>query len=511
VSQLGIEGIYLPVGITPKGNLAYLSFHGQKSNASYSCVPLAQRWYSTRDLDYATRVYPFLRDVAQFWENYLVYTNNYNGVPGGRYVDFNDAAHENYTPADVNPIVSLSFIRLVLNCALDMSTALGVDASRQANWRNILSKLSAYPTCKVADLPSQYRPADTSLWPLPIFRFTESGQAWWNGNTVGIQHIYPGNGIGLDSSPDLLQRAKNQITVLNRWRDGNGMTSFYPAAVRVGYDPATILSNLSQMVTAWGWANGFYIAGGGWMENESIVPTTIQEMLMQSQEGVIRFFPCWSRNLNARFGDLRAYGAFLVSAQLNNRVVSGVRIFSEKGRLCTLQNPWPGSRVAVYRNGRLGEVVTGARFMVPTLFNETLDLAPATDYEVWAQQIPDLFLRAPLADADGDGHANLLEYVTGGNPAVSDNRSDLGITTTNGLVQLSFTRNTNSVTATIILQNTPVLGPGGTWVGVATNQNGVWTGPLPVQEMGAGNPRSVVLRDTRASRSQFYRLRVIQR
>jgi hypothetical protein len=43
VSQLGIEGIYLPVGITPKGNLAYLSFHGQKSNASYSCVPLAPR------------------------------------------------------------------------------------------------------------------------------------------------------------------------------------------------------------------------------------------------------------------------------------------------------------------------------------------------------------------------------------------------------------------------------------------------------------------------------------
>lgn len=43
----------------------------------------------------------------------------------------------------------------------------------------------------------------------------------------------------------------------------------------------------------------------------------VTEMLLQSHEGVIRFFPCWSRNCgNARFGTLRANGAFIVSAEL---------------------------------------------------------------------------------------------------------------------------------------------------------------------------------------------------
>ena len=41
----------------------------------------------------------------------------------------------------------------------------------------------------------------------PIFRYTEKGTPWWGSNTVGIQHIYPAGGIGLDSPPELLERA----------------------------------------------------------------------------------------------------------------------------------------------------------------------------------------------------------------------------------------------------------------------------------------------------------------
>jgi hypothetical protein len=420
VSQLGINGIYLPVGIAPKGNLVYTIYMGQKSNAGYACVPLAQRWYTTRDLAFAAAAYPFFRDVAQFWENYLVYTNNYNGVAGARYVDFSDSVHES-SGNDINPLVSLSFIRLVLNCALDMSTSLGVDAARHANWQNILTNLSAYPTYRVADLgwwPSQL-PHTATVSNLPVFRYTEVGTAWWSDNTVGIQHIYPGNGIGLDSPPDLLQRATNQIYVMSRWLDNNGMSSFFPAAARVGYDPNTILAQLDNMVASWGWANGFYSANGGWMENESVVPNTIQEMLMQSQEGVIRFFPCWPTNLDGRFGTLRAYGAFLVSAQQHNGLVAGVHITSEKGQPCTVQNPWPGQSVAVTRNGLLGEVVSGARFTLPTSANETLDLAPASAYDMWAQQISNPLLRNPSADANGDGLPNLVEYLLAGmNPNV---------------------------------------------------------------------------------------------
>jgi alpha-L-fucosidase 2 len=68
------------------------------------------------------------------------------------------------------------------------------------------------------------------------------------GNILGIQHIYPAGGLGLNSTPELLQRVRNQIGVLNRWVDGNGMNSFYAAAARVGYDPQIILREMRTML-----------------------------------------------------------------------------------------------------------------------------------------------------------------------------------------------------------------------------------------------------------------------
>ena len=103
----------------------------------------------------------------------------------------------------------------------------------------------------------------------------------------------------------------------------------------------------------------------------------LNEMLFQSYEGVLRFFPCWPREQNARFGDLRAYGEFLVSAELKDGKVCGVRIISEKGKDCTVQNPWPGSKVQIVRNGKLAETVSGERFTLKTGVGEVLALETA--------------------------------------------------------------------------------------------------------------------------------------
>ena len=47
--------------------------------------------------------------------------------------------------------------------------------------------------------------------------------------------------------------SRNTIRMLNRWIDGNGMSSIYPAAVRVGYDPALILGELRGMLISGRW------------------------------------------------------------------------------------------------------------------------------------------------------------------------------------------------------------------------------------------------------------------
>jgi hypothetical protein len=363
-------GILLPVGIGPKGSVAYDVLLGQKTNSAYSCVPLANRWYATYDPDFGRKAYPFVRDTAYFWEQWLKYEN-------GRYVDYHDAIHEN-SGDDVNPILALGLVRMVMNLALDMSKELGVDASRREKWAHIRDHLSDYPSCTVRDLPPQFwpkhLPQNEETLNLAIFRYTERGMPWCDSNTLGIQHIFPANGIGLDSTPEMLQRARNQIRVLNRWRDGNGMNSIYAAAGRVGYDPNVILRQMRAMLDELALPNGMIRGNPHGMEHQSIVPNAIQEMLMQSYEGALRFFPCWPKERDARFGNLRAAGAFLVSAELKNGLIRGVKIVSEKGRGCVVVNPWPGTRVQLIRNGVKGETLAGDRFAFKTAVNETVEL-----------------------------------------------------------------------------------------------------------------------------------------
>ena len=125
--------------------------------------------------------------------------------------------------------------------------------------------------------------------------------AWFDGNTLGIQHIYPAGAIGLDSDPKLLEISRNMIDSMSRWIDGNGVSSWYTACARVGYDPAQILAELRNMYDHHSMPNKVLAFGGGGIENVS-PSLAVNEMLLQSHEGVIRFFPCWPKDLDARFG-----------------------------------------------------------------------------------------------------------------------------------------------------------------------------------------------------------------
>jgi len=355
---LKCRGVYFPVYSGPKGQMwggeaGEWIFFGQKSDAAYIIVNIGMRWGMTRDVTYGKRVYPLVLATAEFWEDYLKFEN-------GRYVICNDSIHEGSGP-DTNSIVSLALVRNVMNVALDMSRELGVDADRREKWQDIRDHLSPFPT--------------QSMNGKTVFRYTEKGTAWWPDNTLGIQHIYPANGIGLGSDPELLQVAKNTIDVMQRWFDGNGSSTFFPAAARVGYDPAVLLGKLHEY-SGRASANGRMWCGGGGLENNSTVPNTLNEMLLQSHEGILRLFAVWPKDKPARFVNLRAYGAFLVSAELKDGVVTGVKIVSERGRPCVVLNPWPSRNVRVTRNGRAKEALTGVELSFVTEPGEVINVTP---------------------------------------------------------------------------------------------------------------------------------------
>jgi len=365
-----MRGILYPVGIGPLGievtrnfpldgytkqesvQLGGL-FYGQRSNAAYGLINMAQYWRCTYDAAYGKKIYPYALAIASFWEDYLKFED-------GRYVIYGDAIQEG-SGKDMNPILSLGLIRNAFELIIDLSTTLKVDESRQGKWKDILSKLS--------DFPVQTRNGRQ------VFRYTEKGVDWRGDNGLGIQHIYPANAITLDSKEELLQVARNTIDEMKRWQDTNTSNSFFTAAIRVGYNPAVVLNELHKYALHT-YPNGFQLNNPHGIENSCTVANALDEMLCMSAGNVIRLFSGFPGNQNAGFKDIRAWGAFLVSAKLRHGIVSEVKVRSEQAKPCTLINPWPGRKIHLIRNGKSSETIGGERISFKTGKNELILIKP---------------------------------------------------------------------------------------------------------------------------------------
>ncbi|MHA4809080.1 glycosyl hydrolase family 95 catalytic domain-containing protein [Flavitalea flava] len=356
------DGVLYPVGIGPLGIettrknklMNYKTedeglFFGQKSNAAYCAVPMSMHFYKTYDYSFTKHVYPFIRSVAIFWQQYLK-------KEGDRYIIENDAIHEG-TYGTVNPILSLGLVPMILRTAFDMSVLLNTDTALREDWKEKMNHLSEYTL--------QVRNGKT------VFRYSEKGTDWWDDNTLGIQHIYPAGQIGMESDSNLLQIARNTITVMNRWMDINGSNSFFPAAVRVGYNADTIFAKLHDY-SLHTYPNGFQLNNPHGIENCSTVPNTINEMLCMSNQKTLRVFAVWPKEKYAAFSNIRCDGAFLVSSELQNNTVKYLKIVSEKGLDCVIKNPWEGKTFIIKSTIRKGWKQNGEKITVPTLAGEIL-------------------------------------------------------------------------------------------------------------------------------------------
>ncbi|HYK91324.1 MAG TPA: hypothetical protein VE398_21310 [Acidobacteriota bacterium] len=99
----------------------------------------------------------------------------------------------------------------------------------------------------------------------------------------------------------------------------------------------------------------------------------IQEMLLQSQGGVVRIFPAipsaWQ---NVGFTQLRAEGAFLVSASLKEGKLDSLQIMSEKGGKLRMQNPFRGDTVSVQGASISRAALAAAVIEIDTLPGSTI-------------------------------------------------------------------------------------------------------------------------------------------
>ena len=138
------------------------------------------------------------------------------------------------------------------------------------------------------------------------------------------------------------------------------MASLYARA----YEAEKAVKDLQIFATNFCSPNSFHLNGdqkGGQYSDFTYRPFTlegnfafaegVQELLLQSRNGYVQVFPAipssWK---NVSFKDLRAEGAFLISAKIESGVPDEIKIVSEKGGHLKLRLPYKTIIVASKQN-----------------------------------------------------------------------------------------------------------------------------------------------------------------
>jgi len=360
------------------------TFWGQKSLALFPAVNCAMRWKYSQDTNYAAKIYPYLKAVADFWDNYLVFKD-------GHYVDYHDACWEN-SGDDMNPVTTLAFIQLVYPSLVQMSEVLNRDADHRAKWNDIIARLAPLPIVPASSIPAlkdlgtPYNAPGVSVirnsttgtaFPTPMVKgYMDHTIRMSGAGMSSAQVIFPGWNIGLESEPSLLLAASNTLWLAAQWFDYNNECNFYPGAACAGYDPNMLLSTLETFLTHYRYNNFMIDVGGGGTEHYAIVPATLAAMFVQSYQTNLHIFPDWPKDQSAAFGQLNACGGFLVSSAITLGQPEFVRIESTAGKMLNLANPWPGEKVHCVSSRSGTADWSGAVLHYQTKAGEILTLTP---------------------------------------------------------------------------------------------------------------------------------------
>jgi hypothetical protein len=93
------------------------------------------------------------------------------------------------------------------------------------------------------------------------------------------------------------------------------------------------------------------------------------------EDPVLRLFPAWPKEWNAKF-TLLARGGFLVTSSMKNGAIDSVELVSNAGATCRMRNPWGHAAVQIRRNGSVAETLNGSLIAFQTRRRETISVEP---------------------------------------------------------------------------------------------------------------------------------------
>jgi len=174
---------------------------------------------------------------------------------------------------------------------------------------------------------------------------------------VNMEFVHPGDQLGFDSDPYLLEVGRNTMDQAN-WGSVNSTPKAPTMAARVQYDADKLVSKINTYVISKMRAN-YYVDDNthGW-EKVGVLEA-LNNMMVQSDGGIIKVFPVW-RDYDGKFSTIREKGAFLVSSEMKDNTVQYIELTSEKGTDAKIVNPWGNADVTITdSNGNKVEYTKG--------------------------------------------------------------------------------------------------------------------------------------------------------
>jgi len=341
-SYFGTSGLDVP-GVTtltgqPMGGWIQYSF--SPTVAAWLAHHFYLHWrYSLDRAFLADRAYPWIRDVAVHLSEISIRDEHgLRRLPLSSSPELNDNSREAWFADMTN--YDLALVKWTFHAAAELARELGLqDEARR--WATI-----------EAEWPDFAVDPQEGLMFAPGFSYHESHRHF--------SHQMAFHPLGLiDWSNGERDRKIIRDTLANLDRRGTdwwcGYSFSWLAGLRArAFDGEGAAEALRTFATCFCLPNSFHVNGDQsgtgrskftyrpfTLEGNFAFASGLQEMLIQSHSGVIRVFPAvpvaWKE---AAFDQLRAQGAFLVSAQRTGGETTLVRVVSEKGGTLRLANPF---------------------------------------------------------------------------------------------------------------------------------------------------------------------------
>ncbi|MCG2590444.1 glycoside hydrolase family 95 protein [Rhodohalobacter sulfatireducens] len=344
------EGLNVP-GVTtltgqPMGG--WIQYSMSPTIAAWLAQHFYWQWSYSRDREFLeNRAYPYLKDVAVHLEEVTYIEDGVRVLPLSSSPEIHDNTIDAWFQQTTN--YDLALMKYAFKMAAELASELG-KSDEQQRWE---ARMNELPDYSIDD--------ETGLLVAPGERLNSSHRHFSH-----LMAIHP---LGLmDSSHGDEEKKVIETSLEHLDEIGSGawvgysfswQANLYARAGNSDKAREALQIFASNFVSP----NSFHLNGdqkGGEYSNFMYRPFTLegnfafaaglQEMLLQSHNGVIEIFPAtpddWA---DVHFRDLRAQGAFIVSAVKIDGQISEVHLLSEKGGTLQIENPYDSNSIKVMK------------------------------------------------------------------------------------------------------------------------------------------------------------------